>query len=133
MRRNSWKSSHDTRFGSAVTNRVSRRLDAVASQDAGTADCVGTYGDVPSLIDFKTARRVKKREWIEDYFLQGCAYANAHNVMFNTEIRQIVILMVDRDLMFKEFIVKSDEFSFLTEKWKKRLITFKNKYSDIRG
>ena len=100
---------------------------------AGTADCVGTYGDVPSLIDFKTARRVKKREWIEDYFLQGCAYANAHNVMFNTEIRQIVILMVDRDLMFKEFIVKSDEFSFLTEKWKKRLITFKNKYSDIRG
>ena len=100
---------------------------------AGTADCVGTYGDVPSLIDFKTARRVKKREWIEDYFLQGCAYANAHNVMFNTEIRQIVILMVDRDLMFKEFIVKSDEFSFLTEKWKKRLITFKNKYSDVRG
>ena len=100
---------------------------------AGTADCVGTYSDVPSLIDFKTARRIKKREWIEDYFLQGCAYANAHNVMFNTEIKQIVILMVDRDLMFKEFIVKSDEFTFLTEKWKKRLITFKNKYSDIRG
>ena len=100
---------------------------------AGTADCVGTYGDVPSLIDFKTARRIKKREWIEDYFLQGCAYANAHNVMFNTEIKQIVILMVDRDLMFKEFIVRSDEFTFLTEKWKKRLITFKNKYSDIRG
>ena len=100
---------------------------------AGTADCVGTYSDVPSLIDFKTARRIKKREWIEDYFLQGCAYANAHNVMFNTEIKQIVILMVDRDLMFKEFIVKSDEFTFLTEKWKKRLITFKNKYSDIIG
>ena len=100
---------------------------------AGTADCVGIYDDVPSLIDFKTARRIKKREWIEDYFLQGCAYANAHNVMFNTEIKQIVILMVDRDLMFKEFIVKSDEFTFLTEKWKKRLITFKNKYSDIRG
>ncbi len=100
---------------------------------AGTADCVGIYSDVPSLIDFKTARRIKKREWIEDYFLQGCAYANAHNVMFNTEIKQIVILMVDRDLMFKEFIVRSDEFTFLTEKWKKRLITFKNKYSDIRG
>ena len=100
---------------------------------AGTADCVGIYDDVPSLIDFKTARRIKKREWIEDYFLQGCAYANAHNVMFNTEIKQIVILMVDRDLMFKEFIVRSDEFTFLTEKWKKRLITFKNKYSDIRG
>ncbi len=95
---------------------------------AGTADCVGTYQDIPSLIDFKTARRIKRREWIEDYFLQGCAYANAHNVMFNTEIKQIVILMVDRDLVFKEFIVRLDEFNELTTKWKKRLIYFDKKY-----
>ena len=58
---------------------------------AGTADCVGIYNGVPTLIDFKTAKRIKKREWIEDYFLQGCAYANAHNVMFNTNIQQVVI------------------------------------------
>ena len=95
---------------------------------AGTADCVGTYQDIPSLIDFKTARRIKRREWIEDYFLQGCAYANAHNVMFNTEIKQIVILMVDRDLIFKEFIVRLDEFNELTAKWKKRLIYFDKKF-----
>ena len=50
---------------------------------AGTADCVGTYSGIPSLIDFKTAKKIKKREWIEDYFLQGCAYANAHNVMLS--------------------------------------------------
>ena len=98
---------------------------------AGTADCVGTYQDIPSLIDFKTARRIKRREWIEDYFLQGCAYANAHNVMFNTEIKQIVILMVDRDLVFKEFIVRLDEFNELTTKWKKRLIYFDKKYKNI--
>ena len=95
---------------------------------AGTADCVGTYQDIPSLIDFKTARRIKRREWIEDYFLQGCAYANAHNVMFNTEIKQIVILMVDRDLIFKEFIVRLNEFNELTAKWKKRLIYFDKKF-----
>ena len=72
---------------------------------AGTADCVGTYDDLPSLIDFKTARRIKKREWIEDYFLQGCAYANAHNVMFDTDIKQIVILMVERDLILKNLLL----------------------------
>ena len=98
---------------------------------AGTADCVGTYDDVPSLIDFKTARRIKKREWIEDYFLQGCAYANAHNVMFDTDIKQIVILMVERDLIFKEFIVGKDEFKELTDKWKKRLIYFNSKYKNL--
>ena len=38
---------------------------------AGTADCVGKYKDIPTLIDFKTAKKIKKREWIEDYFLQG--------------------------------------------------------------
>ena len=40
---------------------------------AGTADCVGEYEGIPTLIDFKTAKKIKKREWIEDYFLQGCA------------------------------------------------------------
>ena len=96
---------------------------------AGTADCVGKINGVPSLIDFKTARKMKKREWIEDYFLQCCAYANAHNVMFNTDINQIVILMIDRDLIFKEFIVKPTEFNILTKLWKKRLIEFHNKHA----
>tara|TARA_E500000178_G_scaffold24882_1_gene22907 strand:- start:184 stop:864 length:681 start_codon:yes stop_codon:yes gene_type:complete len=96
---------------------------------AGTADCVGTYSGIPSLIDFKTAKKIKKREWIEDYFLQGCAYANAHNVMFNSNIKQIVILMVDRDSIFKEFIIQENEFKHLTEKWKKRLILFDKKYN----
>ena len=96
---------------------------------AGTADCVGKINGVPSLIDFKTARKMKKREWIEDYFLQCCAYANAHNVMFSTEINQIVILMIDRNLVFQEFIVKPTEFNILTKLWKKRLIEFHNKHA----
>ena len=95
---------------------------------AGTADCVGMYENIPTLIDFKTAKKIKKREWIEDYFLQGCAYANAHNVMFGTNIEQIVILMVDRNSDFQEFIVRPTEFNFLTRKWKNRLIEFNNKY-----
>ena len=96
---------------------------------AGTADCVGLYQDIPTLIDFKTAKKIKKREWIEDYFLQGCAYANAHNVMFGTNIEQIAILMVDRDAIFQEFIVRPTEFNFLTRKWKNRLLEFDKKYN----
>ena len=96
---------------------------------AGTADCVGLYQGIPTLIDFKTAKKIKKREWIEDYFLQGCAYANAHNVMFNTNIEQIVILMVDRDSMFEEFIVRPTEFNFLTRKWKNRLLEYDRRYN----
>ena len=96
---------------------------------AGTADCTGRINDIPSIIDFKTARKMKKREWIEDYFLQGCAYANAHNVMYGTNINQIVILMVDRNHEFKKFIAKDREFDHYTKKWKQRLINFHKEHS----
>ena len=94
---------------------------------AGTADCIGVYNGEESLIDFKTAKKVKPKEWIEDYFLQCSAYANAHNVMYGTNINQIVILMVDRNQEYKKFIVKSREFNHYTNKWKQRLIKFHNK------
>ena len=61
----------------------------------------------PTIIDFKTAKKIKRKDWIKDYFLQGAAYANAHNVMYQTEIESIAILMVDRDLLFKEFLIKN--------------------------
>ena len=51
--------------------------------------------------------------------------------MFDTDIKQIVILMVERDLIFKEFIVGKDEFKELTDKWKKRLIYFNSKYKNL--
>ena len=95
---------------------------------AGTADCVGKINGVESIIDFKTARRIKKKEWIDDYFLQGCAYANAHNVMFNTKISQVVILMVDRDLIYKKFLIKDSEFKHFTNMWKKKLLGFHNSF-----
>jgi hypothetical protein len=94
---------------------------------AGTADCIGVYKGLPAIIDFKTAKKLKRKDWIEDYFLQCSAYANAHNVMFETSISNLVILMVDRDLLFKEFNIKKDEFSLYTDKWKKRLIKFHNR------
>ncbi len=52
---------------------------------AGTADCVGLVRGVPSIIDFKTAKKIKRREWIEDYFLQISAYALAHNKTYDTQ------------------------------------------------
>ena len=74
---------------------------------AGTADCIGIFRGKPTIIDFKTAKKIKRKDWIEDYFLQGAAYANAHNVMYKTNIESIAILMVDRDLHFKEFLGNS--------------------------
>ena len=91
---------------------------------AGTADCIGMFKGKPTIIDFKTAKKIKRKDWIEDYFLQGAAYANAHNVMHGTQIKSIAILMVDRDLLFKEFFISDAEFDSYTDKWKKRIIGY---------
>jgi len=97
---------------------------------AGTADCIAVYKNKPAIIDFKTAKKLKRKDWIESYFLQGAAYANAHNVMFETNIEEIVILMVDRDLLFKEFHIKKDEFAYYTKSWKTKLLEFFNHHKE---
>jgi len=77
---------------------------------AGATDLVGTYDYEDSIIDFKQSNKPKRREWIEDYFMQLGAYAMAHNVVYKTEITQGVILMCTPDNYFQKFQVKGKEF-----------------------
>jgi genome maintenance exonuclease 1 len=91
---------------------------------AGTSDAIGMWNGKPAIIDFKTSKKIKKREWIEDYFMQGCAYALAHNEMFGTNIKQVAILMVDREGQYKDFVIEGDEFDEYCEKWGKRLLDY---------
>jgi CRISPR/Cas system-associated exonuclease Cas4 (RecB family) len=94
---------------------------------AGTSDAIGMYEGEEAIIDFKTSKKIKKREWIEDYFMQGCAYALAHNEMFGTKIKKVVILMVDRDGNFAEFTIRDDEFTEYCNKWSDRLTDYYSK------
>ena len=71
---------------------------------AGTTDCVGIYNGKPSIIDFKQTNKPKKEEWVQDYFMQLCAYGNAHNEVYGTDIQQGVILMCTPDNFFQRFI-----------------------------
>jgi hypothetical protein len=79
------------------------------------------YNGVPSIIDFKTAKKLKKREWIDDYFMQGAAYTLAHNEMFDSGIDQVAILMIDRDSKFRDYIVKGDELTHYKALWGQRV------------
>ena len=77
---------------------------------AGATDLVGVYDYEDSIIDFKQSNKPKRKEWIEDYFIQLAAYAMAHNQVYNTEITQGVILMCTPDKYFQKFQVKGKEF-----------------------
>lgn len=60
---------------------------------AGRTDCIAEFAGVPSIIDFKTSRKEKKAEWIENYFEQGTAYSLMYEELVNEPIDQIVILI----------------------------------------
>ncbi len=60
---------------------------------AGASDVAGIYEGRESIIDFKQSNKYKKREWIDDYFIQCAAYATAHNYVYGTNINSGVILI----------------------------------------
>ena len=78
---------------------------------AGQTDLVGTYDYEDSIVDFKQSNKMKRKEWVEDYFMQLAAYAMAHNTVYKTEITQGVILMCTPRGEFQKFQVKGKEFT----------------------
>jgi len=62
-------------------------------QYAGRCDMVGLWNGTPSIIDFKTSKKIKYVKQIKDYFIQCCAYAVAHNELYGTGIKNIVVLI----------------------------------------
>ena len=60
---------------------------------AGTVDCVAEWKGKLSIIDFKTARKAKNREYILNYFCQASAYAIMYEERFNIPVSRIVILI----------------------------------------
>ena len=55
---------------------------------AGSTDLVCSHNGVDAIVDFKQANRPKKKEWIEDYYLQIAAYAMAHDYVHESAIQK---------------------------------------------
>ena len=65
---------------------------------AGRVDLIAEWEGKLSIIDFKTSRKPKKREWIKNYFMQESFYAVAFEERTKKPIKQLVtIVMVDDD------------------------------------
>ena len=60
---------------------------------AGRVDCVGEYDGVPSIIDFKTSKKIKKKEWVTSYFMQEAAYAIMWEERTGMPITNLVTIM----------------------------------------
>ena len=77
---------------------------------AGQVDCVADYNGKLSVIDFKTANKERKEDWIENYYIQTCAYAIMYEELFGKRIEQLVILMAGEDGTMRSFIRNKKDF-----------------------
>ena len=93
---------------------------------AGSSDLAGIYEGRESILDFKQTNKPKRKEWIDDYFLQCGAYAMAHNVIYGTSINSATILMCSKDNYFQKFTVSGAEFQKFMWEWLRRVDLYYN-------
>ncbi len=92
-------------------------------QWAGSSDAVGVYNGKPTIIDFKQSNKPKREEWIEDYYYQIAAYALAHKKTFG-DIKQGLICVCTKDLLYQGFLVSEELLSEYEKKWFARVEKF---------
>ena len=88
---------------------------------AGSTDLVCNHNGKDAIVDFKQANRPKKKEWIEDYYLQIAAYAMAHDYVHGSAIEKGVIMVCTPDLYYQEFVVEGPELRQYKHRFLKRL------------
>ena len=88
---------------------------------AGRVDCVAEWNGKISIIDFKTSKRIKKREHVPQYFAQCAGYAIMWEERTGIPISQLVILI---DVDYEQPII----FEEKRDDWTKLLIETKEKY-----
>jgi len=112
---------HILQLVGAAKKVLDTRLDSVVLQEcplystqlktAGRVDLIGEFDGKLSIVDFKTSKRVKSLEDIQDYFIQACAYSVMFEERTGTPIDQLVILMVvDGSSEPLVFIEKTDDW-----------------------
>jgi genome maintenance exonuclease 1 len=88
---------------------------------AGTTDLVCRHNDMDTVVDFKQANQPKRKEWIDDYYMQIAAYAMAHDYLHGSKIEQGIIMVCTPDLYLQEFRFQGVELRDWKYKFLKRL------------
>lgn len=98
---------------------------------AGSVDCVGYYNGELSIIDWKTADKPKRVNWIDDYFLQCAAYCAAVNRMYDIRIGRIVVAIAIPAQQAQVFTVNGQALLDYWELFNSRLNQYKESYVGV--
>ena len=79
-------------------------------RSAGQVDMVAEYNGTLSIVDFKTSRKKKNEDWIQNYFVQAAAYSFMFEERTQIQVPQIaVVIGVDGEEEPQVFIKNTKE------------------------
>lgn len=93
---------------------------------AGRVDCIAEYDGELSIIDFKTSRKPKKKEWIEGYFLQASFYAGAFYERTGLAAKKAVIIITVDGSDPQVFTVRPHDYL-------QKFIQVRRQYDEVRA
>lgn len=90
---------------------------------AGSADLIGMYSGVHSVIDLKSKSSIMKENYdsLQNYYTQLGGYSLAHNKVYGSNISQGVILLATTDLVFQIFRIKDEKLTEYQNKFLERV------------
>ena len=95
---------------------------------AGATDVVGVYDNQPTIIDFKQSNKIKREEYVEDYYYQIAAYSLAHKKQYGL-ITQGLICICTKDIVYQEFKMSPEKLTEYEKKWMSRV----KKYYELKA
>ena len=94
---------------------------------AGSTDLVCRHNNMDTIVDFKQANQPKRKEWVDDYYMQIAAYAMAHDYVHGSSIEQGIIMVCTPDLYLQEFKFQGPEL----RQWKHKFLKRLDEYNEI--
>ena len=114
----------DTHVNNIVMQEVPLYSDYL--EVGGRVDCIAEWDGKLSVIDFKTARKTKKKEWISNYFMQASAYCVMYEELTKQPINQIVIAITVDNEPSQVFIEKRDDHIW-------NFVDIRKQFKDVYG
>lgn len=87
----------------------------------GTVDLIANINEQTTIVDWKTSKRTKRREWMEEAFIQCAAYAQLTEINTTHNIKQLMVCVISPNRLQ---IFTEENIDKYTELWEERLEQF---------
>jgi Holliday junction resolvase-like predicted endonuclease len=77
---------------------------------AGRSDLIAKFDGTLSIIDFKTSTRLKKEQYIENYFIQSTVYSIMFEEIYGIKVPQLAIMMAVDNEEPQLFVKKTKDY-----------------------